>query len=152
MSPPDLEISKAASRLTADAGIVFRPLCGKQFHEREILAVLKEYNAKLHDSMRLSFAPPELLVETAMANYDPHFLFLVSANSNKPFMDRVKGLVVFSQDTTVKSEPVITEGEVSIDFKRETKVLLHQLSAVDEELQEEIMDLGLDYIWKTMHC
>ena len=39
-----------------------------------------------------------------------------------------------------------------MDIKRETKVLLHQLSAVDEELQEEIMDLGLDYIWKTMHC
>ena len=62
MSPPDLEISKAASRLTADTGIVFRPLAGRQFHEREILDILKKYNSKLNDSIRLSFAPPELLL------------------------------------------------------------------------------------------
>lgn len=87
-----------------------------------------------------------------MANYDPQFLFLVTNNNQKPIMERVKGLVVFSQDTTVKSEPITNEEDASMDIKRETKVLLHQLSAVDEELQEEIMDLGLDYIWKTMHC
>ena len=87
-----------------------------------------------------------------MANYDPHFLFLVTNNNQKPIMERVKGLVVFSQDTTVKSEPITNDEDASMDIKRETKVLLHQLSAVDEELQEEIMDLGLDYIWKTMHC
>ena len=102
--------------------------------------------------MRSSFAPPELLVQNAMANYDPHFLFLVTNNSSKPIMERVKGLVVFSQDTTVKSEPIVNTEDALMDIKRETKVLLHQLSAVDEELQEEIMDIGLDFIWKTMHC
>ena len=152
MTPPDIEISRAATRLTADTGIVFRPLGGQKFHEREIIDIIKEYNTKLKDSLRSSFAPPELLVQNAMANYDPQFLFLVTNNNQKPIMERVKGLVVFSQDTTVKSEPITNEEDASMDIKRETKVLLHQLSAVDEELQEEIMDLGLDYIWKTMHC
>ena len=46
--------------------------------------------------MRSSFAPPELLVQNAMANYDPHLLFLVTNNPSKPIMERVKGLVVFS--------------------------------------------------------
>jgi hypothetical protein len=31
-------------------------------------------------------------------------------------------------------------------------VLLHHLTSIDESMLEEIIDLGLDYIWKTMHC
>ena len=31
-------------------------------------------------------------------------------------------------------------------------MLLHHLSSLDENLIEEVADLGLDYIWKTMHC
>ena len=29
---------------------------------------------------------------------------------------------------------------------------LHHLSSIDEEKLEDVIDLGLDYIWKTMHC
>lgn len=67
-------------------------------------------------------------------------------------MERVKGMVIFSQDTTVKSFPVINEEDAKVDIKRETKVLLHHLTAIEDDNQEEILDLGLDYIWKTMHC
>ena len=63
MTPPDIEISRAATRLTADTGIVFRPLGGQKFHEREIVDIIREYNTKLKDSLRSSFAPPELLVQ-----------------------------------------------------------------------------------------
>ena len=87
-----------------------------------------------------------------MSNYDPHFLFLLANNPGQPLMDRVKGLVIFAQDTTVKEFPIIDEENAKVDIKRETKGLLHHITAIEDELQEEILDLGLDYIWKTMHC
>ena len=40
MAPPDIQISKAATKLTADTGIVFRPLGDKNFHESEILDII----------------------------------------------------------------------------------------------------------------
>ena len=48
--------------------------------------------------------------------------------------------------------PLVDDQKVSVNFQRETKVMLHHLSAVDERMIEEYIDLGLDYIWKTMHC
>ena len=47
---------------------------------------------------------------------------------------------------------MIDEANVKVEFLRETKVQLHHLSSIDESVLEEIVDLGLDYIWKTMHC
>ena len=47
---------------------------------------------------------------------------------------------------------MINEEDATVDIKRETKVLLHHITAIEDELQEEVLDLGLDYIWKTMHC
>ena len=49
-------------------------------------------------------------------------------------------------------QPVVNEEKVSVQFSRETKVMLHHLSAIDDRMIEEYIDLGLDYIWKTMHC
>ena len=40
MAPSDIQISKAATKLTAETGIVFRPLGDKSFHENEILDIL----------------------------------------------------------------------------------------------------------------
>lgn len=44
------------------------------------------------------------------------------------------------------------EANVKVSFARETKVTLHHLSAVDDTMLEECVDLCLDYVWKTMHC
>ena len=41
---------------------------------------------------------------------------------------------------------------MAINVTRNSKVMLHHLSAVDESMLEEFIDLGLDFIWKTMHC
>ena len=49
-------------------------------------------------------------------------------------------------------KPVVDEAALRVSFSRETKVTLHHLTAVDESILEECIDLGLDYIWKTMHC
>ena len=49
-------------------------------------------------------------------------------------------------------KPQIDEKSGSVEYQRETKVMLHHLSAVDENMTEEYIDLGLDFIWKTMHC
>lgn len=66
--------------------------------------------------------------------------------------DRVKGLLVFNQDSTMVRKPEIDEVNLKVSYQRETKVTLHHLSAIDDSLLEECVDLGLDYIWKTMHC
>ena len=82
--------------MTADVGLVFRPLGDKNFHESEILNIVTEYYTKLPEHMRQSFAPPDIITQIALNNYDPHFLFLLSNNSSKPLMERVKGLVIFA--------------------------------------------------------
>ena len=30
--------------------------------------------------------------------------------------------------------------------------MVHHFSAIQDQQMEDIADLGLDYIWKTMHC
>ena len=49
-------------------------------------------------------------------------------------------------------KPIVDENNVQVEFARETKVQLHHLSSIDEAFLEDTVDLGLDYIWKTMHC
>ena len=96
MAPSDIQISKAATKLTADIGIAFRPLGDKDFHESEIVGLLSEYYEKLPESLRQSYAPPDIMTKTTMNTYDPHFLFLLTNDNSVPMMDRVKGLCIFS--------------------------------------------------------
>jgi hypothetical protein len=80
--------------------------------------------------MRSSFAPVDMLIDETMKGYDSHFLQLT--NQQK----QTKGMIVFNQDS---QEP--------------TRVNLYNLTANgDFSCYEEVLDLGLDYIWKTMHC
>ena len=78
-------------------------------------------------------------------------MFLMSKNGNS-VADRVKGLLVFNQESTLVNKPVVDETKPSLKMEKQTKVMLHHLSAIDENVLEEFVDLGLDYIWKTMHC
>ena len=62
--------------------------------------------------------------------YDTHFLQLT--NSKK----EVKGLLVFNQDSS-----------------EHTRVNLYHISSSEDKSKfEEVLDLGLDYIYKMMHC
>ena len=66
-----------------------------------------------------------------MQGYYPHFILITSSQDN----NQVRGLIIFNQDST---EP--------------TRVNLYHLSSIDSSKFEEILDLGLEYVWKTMHC
>lgn len=83
----------------------------------------------LPTNMHKSFGPIDYLIEEATNGYDSHFLQLT--NSKK----EVKGMMVFNQ---ASNEP--------------TRVNLFHLSSVDTSSYEEVLDLALDFIWKTMHC
>lgn len=76
----------------------------------------------------------------------------MSKNGAGSLKERVRGLLIFNQESTMVKKPVIDEANIKVEFQRETKVSLHHLSSIDEGVLEEIIDLGLDYIWKTMHC
>lgn len=93
--------------------------------EAQITAMM----AKLTPEMSQSFAPVKMLISEAIEGFDAHFLQFT--NSRKEF----KGLLVFNQDST---EP--------------TRVNLLHLSCLDSIPYEEVLDLALDFIWKTMHC
>ena len=86
-----------------------------------------------------------------MGGYDPQFMFLMSKNGNSVF-DRVKGLLVFNQESTVTKKPITDQAKLTVQYQKETKVQLHHISSIDEEKLEDVIDLGLDFIWKTMHC
>ena len=86
-----------------------------------------------------------------MGSYDPHFLFLMSKSGGR-MLDRVKGLLVFNQEAQLVRKPVLDEQACQVSYQRETKVVLHHISAIDESVLEEYIDQGLDYIWRTMHC
>lgn len=86
-----------------------------------------------------------------MSNYDAQFLFLMSQGGGS-LASRVKGLLVFNQDTSLVRKPDFNEKTGEVSVLKETKVLLHHLSVLDESALDEYIDLGLDYIWKTMHC
>ena len=146
--------------LVSDPGLVFRPLCAidgsspssTHFKESELPAILEAYYSRLSEALSKSFAQPKLLVQQAMNNNDPHFLFLTSKNASLPIDQRVKGLLVFSKDPSVRVEPAIDEEKGKITFQRMTKVQLHHVSSIDHSQIEVVLDMGLDYIWKTMHC
>jgi hypothetical protein len=65
-----------------------------------------------------------------MSGYDPHFLLITTANSK----NQVKGLLIFNQDSSDA-----------------TRVNLHHISAIESGNFEEILDVSLEFIWKTMH-
>lgn len=64
-----------------------------------------------------------------MDGYDTHYLLLTNAAKE------IRGMMVFNQDA----------GDSS-------RVNLYHLSSTDYSQYEEVLDLGLDFIWKTMHC
>lgn len=74
----------------------------------------------------------EHVAQTAMSNYDPHFLFITSKNSNLPLNQRIKGLLIFSQETNVRREPKIDQEKVEVSYGRVFKVVIHHISAIDE--------------------
>lgn len=39
-----------------------------------------------------------------------------------------------------------------LDEQEHPKVKLFHISSVDPACTEEVLDLGLDFIWRTMHC
>jgi len=65
--------------------------------------------------MRASYAQPEIITKVAMSAQDPHFLFLVSNNSSLPIMERVKGLLIFSQETNVEQTSQPDNEKVDIE-------------------------------------
>jgi len=97
--------------------------------------MVSEYYDRLTPSLRQSFAPPESLVSVCMGGYDPHFLFLMSKNGG-----RVKGLLVFNQEAALVRKPTIDQEACKVSITRETKVLLHHISALDEDYLEEYVD------------
>lgn len=143
----------------AEKTLVFRPVfdlgSGEASHrqpaERDLVPLIEAYYSRLSPAMRQSYAPPESLVQMCLANYDPHFLFLVDQQKQGSQADKVQGLLVFNQDTTVNRKEV-KEANGELSLARETKVLLHHLSVLNEAALDEYVDLGLDFIWKTMHC
>lgn len=107
-------------------GLVFRPFPNKVRLQTQIEA----YYAKLSTDIRQTFAPVENLITEAMLGYDTNFQQLTNANKE------MRGLLVFNQDS---GEP--------------TRVNLLHISALEDKSKfEEVLDLGLDYIWKMMHC
>lgn len=141
-----------------DPGLVYRPLCHlndfaglQQFKECDLVSMVSAYYERLSPSLRQSFASPERLVSACMTGYDPHFLFLMSKSGSR-VSDRVKALLVFNQDSTVVRKPEIDQESCRVRVSRETKVVLHHISALDESCLAEYVDQGLDYIWRTMHC
>mgnify|MGYP000850229444 CR=1 FL=1 len=150
-----------APDLAQDSGLVYRPLCDVnalkeatgRFKESDLVSMVSAYYELLAPDLRQSYAPPEHLVQVSMSGYDPHFLFLVSrAGSSAPGRDKVKGLLVFNQESTLTRKPLIDEAACTVAAMRETKVQLQHLSALDETMLEEFIDQGLDFIWRTMHC
>jgi len=113
--------------------------------------LLTAYYEKLSPALRQSYAPPETIAQVCMNGYDPQFMFL-TAKSGGSVADRVKGLLVFSQESTLVNKPVVDDAKPSLKMEKQTKVMLHHLSAIDETVLEDFVDLGLDFIWKTMHC
>ena len=137
-----------------------RPICfldkegggSAKFKEAELIELVEKYTERLGDNLRKSFSKPKALVTEAMQNYDPHFLFIMSSNNSLPAEDRVKGMLVFSLDTSLKKDPVVDVEKCSVSFNRITKVNLHHITALDESQFDVLLDLALDFIWKTMHC
>jgi len=104
--------------------------------------MVSAYYDMLTPGLKQSFAPPESLVQVCMNGYDPHFLFLMSKNggSGAQMRDRVRGLLVFNQEAALVRKPTLDEENCKVNISRETKVLLHHISALDENVLEEYVD------------
>lgn len=55
----------------------------------------------------------------------------------------MRGLLVFNQDSATG---------VDKEGNKTTKVSIYHISSVDISDLEFVIELGLDFIWKTMHC
>lgn len=54
-----------------------------------------------------------LKVSMRLGGYDPQFLFIMSTNKGK-LTDRIRGLLVFSEEAAVVQNPVIDNENLSI--------------------------------------
>ena len=64
-------------------------------------------------------------------------MFLMSKKTGTGSIhDNVKGLLVFSQESAVVRKPVTDEANFKVSFQKESKVLLHHLSASDDSKLE----------------
>ena len=66
--------------------------------------------------------------------------------------DRIRGLLVFSEDAAMVQNPVIDNENLSVKMSRETKVMVHHLTVIDEKNIDKAWKNGLDYIWNNMQC
>ena len=78
--------------------------------------------------MRSSFSPTDHLIADMDKGYDQQYLLLVDSTNN------VKGMICFNEDSM-------------LDDKGLPKVKLFHISAVNPTQMEEVMSLGLEYIW-----
>jgi hypothetical protein len=84
----------------------------------------------LSEDLRKTFANVDSVLTDVMLGYDPHLLQLTT-----PSKEGIHGMLIFNQDS---SEP--------------TRVNLFHVSSVSESKFEEVLDMSLEWIWKTMHC
>jgi hypothetical protein len=109
--------------LISDESYVFRPLGDYQVEVPKIIS-------SLTPELQKCFAPADTLFKEVLGGYDPHFLLITTAQDKV----QVKGLLVFNQDSEDSS-----------------RVNLYHISAVESGKFEEILDVSLEFIWKSMH-
>ena len=103
-----------------------------------------EYLSKLDPAQRSSFAPLEKLIADSLDGLDLHILVLKDTKDKDAGNDaHIRGLVIFNQESLSSKLP---NGRAAV------KVLLHHVSAIDQQNRETIFDMAMDYIWKFMHC
>jgi len=54
----------------------------------------------------------------------------------------IEGLILFGQESN----------SAKLMGKNTVKMVLYHISVVNQDLKDELFDLGLDFIWKNTHC
>ncbi|CDW89091.1 UNKNOWN [Stylonychia lemnae] len=110
---------------------------GLNIHEDDLNDEISKYYDSLDKSIKNSFAPINLLIDSMMSGYDPHYLVLKSSEKSQT----ISGLLAFNVDNMLQKQT-----------QKQLKVNLYHISSVDKDKFEESIDLAIDYIWKNMHC
>jgi len=81
-----------------------------------------------------------------MGGYDPHFLTIIDKHTHKSTTtaSMMKGLLVFSQEAQIATE--------AASGNKVTKVSIYHISAADPKDLESVVQMAIDFIWRTMHC
>ena len=80
------------------------------------MAMLKTYYRMLTPGLRQSYAPPENVMQVCLGGYDPQFMFLMSKNGGGTLQERVRGLIIFNQESSMIRKPVVDEANVKVEF------------------------------------